>query len=146
MVDKFDTPDSSTLRVKLKEPYVDFPATIATYSFVTPRELWQNSDKIQTEAIGTGPFIRESWTPKQGSKFKRNPDYWEMGADGKPRPSWRAMETSADPTRARVKASSRAANLHVYSPTDSADGDDLLKPNRDPVWLDLPVSRGGNVN
>jgi len=58
-VDKMELPDANTLKVSLKEPYVDFPASIATYSFITPRDLWMDSDKIMTEAVGTGPFIRD---------------------------------------------------------------------------------------
>ncbi len=92
MVDHFETPDQYTLVAKLKEPYVDFPATIATYSYILPHELWE-SGKAKTDVAGTGPFIRETWTPKQGSTFKRNPDYWELGADGKPLPYVDAVET-----------------------------------------------------
>ena len=54
MVDKWEQPDQYTLRAKLKEPYVDFPASIATYAYITPKELWFNSDKIKTEVVGTG--------------------------------------------------------------------------------------------
>jgi peptide/nickel transport system substrate-binding protein len=146
MVDKFEVPDANTLKVKLKEPYVDFPSTIATYSFIVPRELWMDSDKIRTDVAGTGPFIRESWTPKQGSKFKRNPDYWEMGADGKALPYVDNLEVFVDPNPASQKASYRSGNIHAYAVTDTADGEDLLKTTPDTVWLDLPVSRGGNVN
>jgi ABC-type transport system substrate-binding protein len=101
MVERREVTDPYTLKVKLTEPFVDFPATIATYSFITPRELWQNSDRIMTEAIGTGPFIRDSWTPKQGSTFSRNPDYWEMGADGKPLPYVDKAETFVEANRRR---------------------------------------------
>jgi ABC-type transport system substrate-binding protein len=146
MVERLEAPDQYTLKAKMKEPYVDFPATIATYSFITPRELWMNSDKIQTEAVGTGPWIRESWTPKQGSKFRRNPDYWEMGVDGKPLPYLDRLETYVEANPAANKAAYRAGNTPLYTPVDTADGDDLLKTNPDTVWLDLPQSRGGNVN
>lgn len=146
MVDKFELPDPYTLKAKLKEPYVDFPNTIATYSFVTPRELWDGSDKIRTEAVGTGPFMRESWTPKQGSAFKRNPDYWEMGADGKPLPYVDRAETFVESNPAAQKAGYRAGNWHLYVPLTNDDGNDLMKTTPDSVWLDLPVSRGGNVN
>ncbi len=146
MVDKMELTDPNTLRVKLKEPYVDFPATIATYSYITPRELWDNSDKIMTEAIGTGPFIRESWTPKQSSVFVRNPDYWEMGADGKALPYVDRAEMWIANDPASQKAGFRSGNWFNYFPTDTADGDDLIKSSPETVWLDVPASRGGNVN
>jgi peptide/nickel transport system substrate-binding protein len=146
MVERFETPDPHTLKAKLKEPYVDFPATIATYSYITPRELWDNSDKINTTVIGTGPFIRDSWTPKQGSVFKRNPDYHEMGADGKPLPYLDRVETFVESNPAAAKAGYRSGNWHIYVPLTTDDGEDLLKNTPNTVWLDLPVSRGGNVN
>jgi len=146
MVDRFELPDQYTIKAKLKEPYVDFPSTVATYAFIVPRELWLNSDKVMTEVIGTGPFIRESWTPKQGSAFVRNPDYWELGADGKPLPYLDRIEVIVEPNPAAQKAAYRAGKLHFYVPTDTADGEDLLKTSQNTVWMDVPQSRGGNVN
>jgi len=145
-VDKMEAPDASTLKVTLKEPYVDFPASVATYAYITPRELWMNSDKIMTEAVGTGPFIRDSWTPKQGSTFSRNPDFWEMAPDGKPYPYIDRIEATVDSNPATQKASYRAGKLDVYAVLENADGEDLLSSTPETVWLDLPVSRGGNVN
>lgn len=145
-VDKMELPDANTLKVTLKEPYVDFPASVATYSFITPRELWMNSDKIMTEAVGTGPFIRDSWTPKQGSTFSRNPDYWEMAPDGKPYPYIDKLEATVDANSATQKASYRAGRLDLYVVLTNDDGNDLLSSTPETVWLDLPVSRGGNVN
>ncbi|HLZ71649.1 MAG TPA: ABC transporter substrate-binding protein [Dehalococcoidia bacterium] len=146
LVDSMEIPDANTLRVKLKAPYVDFPASIATFAFIEPRELYVNSDKIQTEVIGTGPFIRDSWTPKQGSVFHANPDYWEMGADGKPLPYADRVEAFVENSTATQKAGFRSGNWFWYQPLDTADGEDLLKNSPDTVWLDLPTSRGGNVN
>ena len=146
VVDKMELTDQYTLKVKLKEPYVDFPATIATYAFITPRELWLNSDRIMTEAIGTGPFIRESWTPKEKSTFVRNPDYWEMGADGKALPYVDRAEAWVANDSAAQKAGFRSGNWQFYVPNTTEDGRDLLKSTSNTVWLDLPTSRGGNVN
>jgi peptide/nickel transport system substrate-binding protein len=145
-VDKMELVDANTLKVALKEPYVDFPASVATYAYITPRELWMDSDKIMTEAVGTGPFIRDSWTPKQGSTFSRNPDYWEMAPDGKPYPYIDKIETSVDANSATAKASYRAGRLDLYVVLTNDDGKDLLASTPETVWLDLPVSRGGNVN
>jgi peptide/nickel transport system substrate-binding protein len=148
-VDKWEMPDQYTLRVKLKEPFAEFPASLATYGYITPRELWSNSDKIKTEAIGTGPFIRESWTPKQGSTFVRNPDYWEMGADGKPLPYLDRLETTTIPGTEQQAIDAAFITRAVYhSPTvpDSKNGQSLLSSAPDTVWFDLPQSRGGNVN
>lgn len=147
-VDKWEMPDPNTLHAKLKQPFADFPASISTAGFVVPRELWMNSDKIKTEAIGTGPFIRESWTPKQDSKFVRNPDYWETGADGKPLPyldNVQAVFYGPDPET--PKAAYLSGNLQLYVLTGAKkDGDDIMKSAPNTVWLDQPYSAGSTVN
>jgi peptide/nickel transport system substrate-binding protein len=145
-VDKMELSDANTLKVSLKEPYVDFPASVATYAYITPRELWMDSDKIMTEAVGTGPFIRDSWTPKQGSTFSRNPDYWEMAPDGKPYPYLDKIEVIVEANPATLKAAYRAGKQDLYAVVDTDDGENLLSTTPETVWLDLPVSRGGNVN
>ncbi|MFN8558467.1 MAG: ABC transporter substrate-binding protein [Dehalococcoidia bacterium] len=146
VVDKLEMTDQYTLRAKLKEPYVDFPASVATYGYILPRELYVNSDKVRTEVIGTGPFMRESWTPKEKSVFVRNPDYFEMAGDGKPLPYADKLETLVIEGTAAQKAAFRAGNWVYYAPPNTADAQDVLKSNPDTVWLDLPQSRGGNVN
>jgi hypothetical protein len=51
-----------------------------------------------------------------------------------------------EPNPAAQKAAYRAGRLYFYVPLDTADGEDLLKTSPNTVWLDLPQSRGGNVN
>jgi peptide/nickel transport system substrate-binding protein len=70
--------DAHTVRIKLLKPVAQFPQLLT----------WQNALIVQngatqkscnTHAIGTGPFMFESFTPGQQSVFVRNPDYWEEG-------------------------------------------------------------------
>lgn len=146
VVESMEATDRHTLRVRLKEPYVDFPQAVATYAYITPRELWENSDRIRTEIIGTGPFIRESWTPKEGAVFVRNPDYWELAPDGQPYPYLDRVEAVVVDDTAALRAGFRTRDWHFWSPPNSAEGQDMLSTAPDTVWLDLPQSRGGNVN
>jgi len=145
-VDKWEMPDQYTLRAKLKQPFADFAASISTAGFIVPRELWLNSDKIKTEAIGTGPFIRDSWTPKQGSNFVRNPDYWEMGADGKPLPYIDNLQASFLVDQATAKAAYLSGNLDLWVVPNKENGDEGLKSVPNTVWLDVPYSAGSTVN
>ena len=138
--------DQYTLKAKLKQPFADFPASISTAGFIVPRELWMNSDKIKTEAIGTGPFIRESWTPKQGSNFVRNPDYWEMGADGKPLPYVDGVQAQFLVDQATQKAAYLSGNLDLWVVPDKQNGEDGMKAQPNSVWLDVPLSAGSTVN
>lgn len=145
-VDRWEMPDQYTLRAKLKQPFAEFPASISTAGFVMPRELWLNSDAIKREAVGTGAFIRESWTPKEGSRFVRNPDYWELGADGKPLPYLDAVHASFIPEAATTKAAFISGNLDVYVVPTNQDGEEVMKNAPNTVWLDIPYSAGSTVN
>jgi peptide/nickel transport system substrate-binding protein len=145
-VDKWEMPDQYTLRAKLKQPFADFPASISTAGFIVPHELWMNSDAIKTQAVGTGPFIRDSWTPKQGSNFVRNPDYWEMGVDGKPLPYLDAIQAGFYPEASSAKAAYLSGNLDLWIVPTTQDGNDVMKSVPNSVWLDLPFSSGTAVN
>jgi peptide/nickel transport system substrate-binding protein len=41
---------------------------------------------LQQNPVGTGPFKFVSWEPGNKTVLERNPNYWKMGADGKPLP------------------------------------------------------------
>jgi peptide/nickel transport system substrate-binding protein len=146
LVDRIEMPDQHTLRVKLKEPFVDFIPSVATYAYIIPRELWMNSDGIRTQAVGTGPFIRESWRPKEGSVFIKNPDYWEMAPDGKPYPYLERIEAVVNDSQPTRKALFRSGELDQYVAANIADAEDLIKTTPNTVWFDVPQTRGGNVN
>jgi peptide/nickel transport system substrate-binding protein len=43
-------------------------------------------EDFQLQAVGSGPFVLESWTPGGSAVFVKNPSYWRAGADGQPLP------------------------------------------------------------
>src|SRR5439155_10473262 len=43
-------------------------------------------DGLSKQAVGSGPFIFESWQPGQQLTLRRNDGYWDAGADGKALP------------------------------------------------------------
>ena len=63
-VAKFETPDDYTLKVSLTQPLIDFPRNIAAWSFIWPKEQLDNLDYLKEHAVGTGPFIQQSWEKK----------------------------------------------------------------------------------
>lgn len=60
--------------------------------YIVPKHIWSSVEAPATwtgneNPIGTGPFmfVENSFT-EQSYKLKRNPNYWQMGKDGKPLP------------------------------------------------------------
>lgn len=84
---KWSTPDSTTIRIDLASPYSALITEIAdVHNVMFPREVFERDGDFSKTAIGTGPFMLGKYEPKVQVSWKRNPDYWRMGADGKPLP------------------------------------------------------------
>lgn len=82
-IDTMKAVDDLTLAITLKKVNPEFPYNLtAPQTPIIPEELKNPSDK----SIGTGPFMVESWDPQVQAVMKANPDYWEIGADGKKLP------------------------------------------------------------
>jgi peptide/nickel transport system substrate-binding protein len=67
----------TTLTFNLESPNGNFPYLCSTDNYnmvIVPNNYdfknWQSS------FIGTGPFVKESYTPNTGATFARNPHYW----------------------------------------------------------------------
>lgn len=71
--------DKYTIRMTIK--YASYPfllkLALPDGSVIVPKELDEKA--IVTTAIGTGPFLLESWDRDVITKFRRNPNYWEKG-------------------------------------------------------------------
>lgn len=82
MIDKVETPDPNTVTVTTKFPYAPFITNCAfSWAKVVPRELAE-SNRIETQAVGTGPFILSSDFAAQKDTeliYRKNPDYFRQG-------------------------------------------------------------------
>lgn len=80
MIDSIEVPDKYTVRFKLKYPYAAFLAALGgRYSAVIPADYVQTGQELQLTAMGTGPFMVESWERNQRLVLKKNPNYWDSG-------------------------------------------------------------------
>jgi len=82
-VDRVEVVDRYTVKFLLKEPFVwllDILANAMCTWIVAPEvgEKYGDFKKVET-AIGTGPFLLESYEPNVKTIFKRNPDYFRQG-------------------------------------------------------------------
>jgi peptide/nickel transport system substrate-binding protein len=67
----------TTVTFNLESPNGNFPYLCSTdnYNMVIVPDNY-NFQNWQSSFIGTGPFIKESYTPNVGASFARNPHYW----------------------------------------------------------------------
>jgi len=78
---QIQTPDKSTLVFKLNYAYAPFRKLLASpaYSLIFPREVLTGGYDPSKTAIGSGPFMLESFTPDVAYVYKRNADWFEKG-------------------------------------------------------------------
>jgi peptide/nickel transport system substrate-binding protein len=95
-IDSIETQGADTVVLHLKHPDPTLAAGLATFNTaILPQKLYEaasgNTEKDKATAfaekpVGTGPFVFESWQRGTEMVLKRNPNYWQMGDDGKPLP------------------------------------------------------------
>jgi peptide/nickel transport system substrate-binding protein len=82
-VDRVEVVNRYTVKFLLKEPYVwllDMLASATSMWIIAPEIAQQYGDFKRVEAaIGTGPFILESYEPNVKTVFRRNPEYFRQG-------------------------------------------------------------------
>ncbi len=76
-IDSVAATDAQTIKIVTKEPYAPLLAISAgQYGLrVFPVKLLEN-DAIKKQAVGTGPFILDSYQQGSRASYKRNPDYF----------------------------------------------------------------------
>ena len=136
------TPDDHTITVRLAAPQVDFPTSIASWSYLWPREVIDDEELLRGEAIGTGPFIHEQWIPGERAVFRRNPDYFEAGL-----PYVDEVVVSVEDDRETARSRFLAHELFDADVLDDVEMQDLLDEAPDTaLGFRFPRSRGANVN
>ena len=80
--------DELTVKLHLDRPNANLLFALYDYpSMIAPEGGWEDFySGDPADAIGTGPFLMESFAPDERMVLVRNPNYWQMGADGKPLP------------------------------------------------------------
>ncbi|HEY5865131.1 MAG TPA: ABC transporter substrate-binding protein, partial [Candidatus Tectomicrobia bacterium] len=82
-LDRVEVVDRYTVKFLLKEPFVWLVNTLAypwSMWIIAPEVVQQYGDLKKPEtAIGTGPFLLESYEPNVKVLFKRNPAYFRPG-------------------------------------------------------------------
>lgn len=73
-------PDDYTVTFKLQRPFIAFEETMANpFLVILPCEATNGGFDPAADAIGTGPFVLESWARDQERVYVKNEDYFEEG-------------------------------------------------------------------
>ncbi|PZV05185.1 MAG: ABC transporter substrate-binding protein [Leptolyngbya sp.] len=76
--------DSTTVQIKLKQPFAAFPNAIAAayFGMASPTAVKKAGAKYGTPgslAVGTGPFVFKEWRTGDRIVLEKNPTYWRSG-------------------------------------------------------------------
>ena len=113
-VASMDTPDDKTVIIKLKTSDADFGAKLGFRdNKMVPKEVKAQYGDFKTVAVGTGPFIHKDYKPGVMRQVVKNPDYWDMGIDGKPLPYIDGMNYATFADTTAELAAMRANQLDV---------------------------------
>lgn len=140
-VTSIETPDADTVKVTLDAPIADFATNTASWSWMWVKELIEDPDALKEQAVGTGPFVRESWVRKEGIEFVRHPEYMREGQPYLDRVSSFVFDDLAAQRAALV-----ADKNSSYYPRDDDDANALVGQIGDLVASKTPRSRGGNTH
>ncbi len=80
-VESITTDGPDKVVTKLTQPWVNFPASLATQIGVVSDPDWLESNDGKSP-IGTGPFVLDSWEIGNKLTVKRNATYWQSDAHG----------------------------------------------------------------
>src|SRR5690625_5018171 len=92
-IDSVETPDDSTIRFKLTEPYAPFINVTLAQIPILPKHIWENivedeglihpDEFTNDEAIGSGPFVLEGWRRGEDLQTTTFKDFYEdIAIDG----------------------------------------------------------------
>jgi len=100
LVETIEVVDPYTVRIRLKSKYPGFLNKVAGYNqgFVVSRKAMEKlGDQYATNPIGTGPFVFDSWSPKNQVILVANKEYFQ-GAPKVDRIAFRLIqeETTAE--------------------------------------------------
>lgn len=110
VIDSVEATDSQNLTIKLKEPFAPFLTTHAS----TPEGVWFipveiiNNQQVQSQPVGTGPWIFREWQTGVAMRWDRNPDYFDS-----PRPYFEKVEASLQRDPQRILAALQAGEFDL---------------------------------
>lgn len=81
-VDKMEAPDTTTLIIRMKQPFPAFIPWSFVNQWIYPKHIYEGTDPRQNERnhrnpIGSGPFLFKEWVRGSHVIMERNPNYYK---------------------------------------------------------------------
>lgn len=126
-VDEIVAIDDLTLEVRTKTPWAALPYALKDQPgwLVSPATIGQNDT-----FVSTGPFMLESWTPGDGARVVRNPNYWREGL-----PYLDAINFKFLVEQTVKRQAFEAGDIDGYISPGDADILDFLDDDAIDVWI-----------
>ncbi len=132
-----EEPDAQTVILTLEEVQPDFLLSNlgARRFLIMPREVYEENGDFKSHMVGTGPFMLETFQWGVLKEFVRNPDWPEMGADGKALPYLDSIRTVYVDDNASEIAAIRSGQI------DRSALQTVLKTDADSLKAEYPKAR-----
>jgi len=138
--------DDYTVRLKLKEPDVDFLKKLTNQSrlSILPKHVHERGDSFEKVAIGSGPFKLESFQPDRDVVYSPNREYWK--ADRPYLDRWRMLAPADEAGRTAaffagqndvLKVAARPQVDAVLTQNKQARLSIFVQENNVEMWLKL---------
>ena len=143
-----ETPDDLTVVLNLSAPYAPLLNNMAShFMWILPQEAFQPGyDRVST-VIGTGPFMLSEREIDVVTRYVRNPDYWDIGADGEPLPYLDSYDSVVINDTQQVIAQFKAGEIDILTNGIPADlRDQLVADTPDAQhneWIDAGMGQIG---
>jgi peptide/nickel transport system substrate-binding protein len=104
-------------------PWLDFDAYLAgQWGFMaSPKwlEAVKTNPELASQPVGTGPFIFESYAPRDRLVATRNPDYWMTDANGNQLPYLDSIEFRVIEDSQTAGEALRSGEIDIFSTSDA---------------------------
>jgi ABC-type transport system substrate-binding protein len=117
-VDSFAVGGPLEVVVNMNRPWVNYPYSLATQIGVVADPEWLASG-AKDHPIGTGAFVFQEWTPDNKLVVTKNPNYWQVDAQGTRLPYLDEVEFRPLPDNDSRGATLEAGGIDVMMTTDS---------------------------
>jgi peptide/nickel transport system substrate-binding protein len=126
-INSVEAVDAATVRVKMKAPSApQLNISAGHYGWrIFPKEMLDGDD-LKTKAVGTGPFILESFQPSARATYKKNPAYFKENL-----PYLDSLTLTIIPQDASAISAFLTGQANVISNVDCTSADQVKAQKRD---------------